>query len=167
MSAAELAKYDLVYLATPYSKYPFGIEVAFEHACDLTSRLLMRGVNAYSPIVYAHTLAITTGLDPLDHDMWLRFDEPFMMACDALVIAEMDGWSESFGISHERDLFKNAGMPVFNLNPESMAITARWEPPPQRYDWVQVNGDGSTEVINGLALREDQLAGAGVELLYS
>ena len=37
----------LQYLATPYSKFPHGIQVAFEEACRLAARLLTKGIKVY------------------------------------------------------------------------------------------------------------------------
>src|SRR5262245_27488339 len=107
----------LIYLATPYSKYPAGIEQAFVDAAALTGRLLVEGLRVYSPIAHTHPIAVWGQLDPYDHSIWLPFDEAIMTAASALLVAEMDGWRESKGIAHEIDFFERRKKPIFYLNP--------------------------------------------------
>ena len=44
----------LAYLATPYSKYPAGLQQAFVDAAKLAALLLRSGMNVYSPIAHTH-----------------------------------------------------------------------------------------------------------------
>lgn len=113
----------LYYLATPYTKYMNGdIEAAFVAACKLTADLLSAGNAIYSPIAHTHPVAIHSGLDPLDHSIWLPFDEAMMAAADALLVAQMPGWRESFGIAHEIEFFTKARKPVLYLDIATMKI---------------------------------------------
>lgn len=111
-SIAELAAYPLVYLATPYTKYPAGIGVAFKHAAIVAARLMQAGVKVYSPIAHTHPLAVHGGLDPLDHTIWLPYDRAMMDAAAALAVALMDGWRESYGVQHEIAVFTTLAKPV-------------------------------------------------------
>ena len=117
-----LTEFRLCYLATPYSKWPQGIEAAFVAASVVAARLLERGVSVYSPIAHTHPIAIHGGLDPFDHTIWLPFDAALMNAADALIVAGMLGWSESKGVAHEIDVFASAGKSMFYLNPESLLV---------------------------------------------
>lgn len=121
----DLQRYSLCYLATPYSKYSAGLDKAFEDAAALAASLLVEGVKVYSPIAHTHPLAKYSHLDPLDHEIWLPFDEAMMAAADALIVAHMDGWQDSYGIAHEIDYFTKAGKPIYDLEPSSFAITRR------------------------------------------
>lgn len=111
-----IAALPLVYLATPYSKYYAGIENAFRDASALAARLLKLGVNVYSPIAHTHPLAIYGDIDPLDHGIWLPFDQAMMTAAHGLVVAQMRGWRESKGVLHEIKFFAEAQKPVFYLD---------------------------------------------------
>lgn len=114
------------YLATPYSKYRGGdIEAAFVDAAKLAASLLVRGVKVYSPIAHTHPLAVYGKLDPLDHSIWLPFDEAMMAAADSLIVAHMDGWDVSYGIAHEIKVFEKAGKPIFDLDPVKMTMARR------------------------------------------
>lgn len=118
----QLKQYALIYVGTPYSKYPGGIEKAFIDACKLTGDLLKLGLRVYSPIAHTHPIAINSGLDPLDHNIWLPFDAAIMEKADAMIVAKMDGWSQSKGIDHEIDVFLKAGKPIYHLDPKTMVV---------------------------------------------
>ena len=119
---AALTSFRLCYLATPYSKYKGGdLHAAFVDAARLAAELLSIGVRVYSPIAHTHPLAIHGHLDPLDHSIWLPFDEAMMEAADCLIVAHMDGWDVSYGIEHEVNFFAAAGKPIFDLDPDSTA----------------------------------------------
>lgn len=116
---------SLSYLATPYTKYAGGIEKAFIDACKLTALLLRAGIKCYSPIAHTHPIAIHGNLDPLDHDIWLPFDVAMMKACDTLIVAHMEGWSESFGVAQEVQFFEDERKPIFDLDPKTLVMTKR------------------------------------------
>lgn len=118
----DLKKYSLVYVATPYSKFPGGLESAFIEASRVTAKLIGGGVKAYSPIAHGHPIAIHGNIDPYDHDIWLPFDSTMMEKSDAVVVVKMDGWSESRGVTHEIETFHTAGKPVFYLDPITCTV---------------------------------------------
>ena len=74
----DLKSHDLIYLATPYSKYEWGIEFAWKDASALAAKLFKCGLNIYSPIAHTHSIAVYGGIDPLDHETWMRFDAAMM-----------------------------------------------------------------------------------------
>lgn len=122
----DLSRFSLCYLATPYSKYKGGnLDLAFQEAAALAAALLIEGVKVYSPIAHTHPLAVYSHLDPLDHSIWLPFDEAMMEAADALIVAHMEGWAESFGVAHEIKKFQADGKPIFDLDPVTFALTRR------------------------------------------
>lgn len=107
-----LKSYGMVYLATPYSKFHGGIESAFRYAAKVAALLIRHQVNVYSPIAHTHPIAIHGGLDPLNHELWLRFDRTMMERSDALLVAMMTGWRESHGIRMEMGFFESANKPI-------------------------------------------------------
>lgn len=117
-----LAQYRLCYLATPYSKYKGGIDVAFAEAARIAALLLTTGVRVYSPIAHTHPLAIYGHLDPLDHAIWLPFDEAMMDAADCLIVARMDGWDVSYGVKHEIEFFAKEQKPIIHIDPVTLKI---------------------------------------------
>jgi hypothetical protein len=122
-AANVLAQYRLCYFATPYTKYPAGLDAAFQEAARLAATFVTAGVRVYSPIAHTHPLAIAGNLDPLDLSVWLPFDEAMMDASDCLIVAMMDGWDVSAGIKHEIEFFKRDGKPVLYFDPVSLGVS--------------------------------------------
>jgi hypothetical protein len=98
------------------------IDCACRNAAALAGRMIAAGVNAFSPIAHSHTVAIASGMNALDADLWLEHEGALMEASDALVIAEMDGWEESYGVGVENDVFKSADKPRFRIEPETLEV---------------------------------------------
>lgn len=103
---------DYWYLASPYSKYPAGIEVAFQDICRIAGRLITLGVRVYSPIAHTHPIATYGDIDPYAHAIWLPADKPFMANAKGLIVAQMEGWDTSYGIGEEVKDFLAAEKPV-------------------------------------------------------
>lgn len=118
----DVAKFDLVYLGTPYSKYPTGLEAAFRDAAALAAKLLKMGIKVYSPIAHTHPIAQYGQIDPLDHSIWLPFDQAIMDKAGAMLVAKMPGWRESKGIAHEIGVFAQAEKPVFYLDIDTFEV---------------------------------------------
>jgi Domain of unknown function (DUF1937) len=118
MSIDCLRQFRLIYLASPYSKYPDGIEAAFTEVADLAGQLIKEGIPVLSPIVHSHPICEYSGLDHLSHDLWMKMDEPLMDACDAICVAKMTGWARSKGVGIELFRFKVANKPAYLLDPE-------------------------------------------------
>lgn len=110
---ADLTRHKLVYLGSPYTKYRTGLDAAFRDVAAIAAQMLHEGVRVYSPIAHTHPIAIHGNLDPRNHDIWLPFDQAMMDAADAMCIADMDGWRESYGVQYEIDYFRRQGKPVY------------------------------------------------------
>lgn len=119
-----IEKYQFWYMATPYSKYVDGIEAAFHDAAKGVARLVSEGVKAYSPIVHFHPAAIHGGLDPLDLKLWMPANEPMMHAAWGLIVYQLPGWEDSYGVECEICAFRQLGKPVEKLK----------HPMPHHYD---------------------------------
>jgi hypothetical protein len=127
-----LKDHRLVYLASPYSAYPAGLDTAANVVAFIAGHLIEKGVIVYSPIANTHAIAKAYGLDPLNHDLWLPFDEVLMNMCDALCIALMKGWQASKGVRYEIERFRGvrwspgsppiSGKPVYYIDPVSLEV---------------------------------------------
>lgn len=126
----------LAYLATPFTDYPKGHWAAYADASKIGGRLILSGIKVYSPIAHTWGLAKFSGIDPCDHSIWLPFDEAMMTVCDTLIVAHMESWDKSYGISCEVEFFEKASKPIYDLDPESMMMVRRQrqKPPRQRYE---------------------------------
>jgi Domain of unknown function (DUF1937) len=105
------------YLATPYSKYPGGTEAAYIAACEQAALLIQRGVPVFCPIAHTHGVAVHGRIDPVDHDIWLPADRPFIRAAAGLIVCKLSGWETSFGVQHEIRDFDDQGKPVIYMEP--------------------------------------------------
>ena len=105
------------YLATPYSKYPDGIEAAFHLAAETRGILLKAGVPCFSPIVHSHPVAMVCRIDPLDHSIWLPSEAPILRLAHGLIMLRARSWEVSYGMAEEYKLFIAAGKPVVFMDP--------------------------------------------------
>jgi hypothetical protein len=115
----------ILYLATPYTRYPGGLDRAFEAAARLAARLMRAGHHVYSPIAHTHPLAIHGKIDPRAHAIWMPFDEAMMHAANGLVVAHMNGWRVSRGIAEEVAFFEQHRKPIFDLEVGTLKMRQR------------------------------------------
>lgn len=120
MIVEELRRLSLLYVGTPYSKYPLGQDAAFVEAARVTARLMQSGLKVYSPIVHTHPMAVHGGIDALNHDIWLPFDRAMMDKSDAMIVVKMDEWERSVGLEHEIRVFIEAGKPIYFVSPTTL-----------------------------------------------
>lgn len=108
------------YLATPYSKYPGGIEAAHDAACRLAARLIDAGWPIFCPISHTHVVAKHMAHDPRDAEFWIGVNAGPLMWSSAMIVAMLPGWDESVGIALEAEDAVRRGVPVIYLDPETL-----------------------------------------------
>lgn len=120
----DVMRHGLVYLATPYSKYARGLDMACHDACIVVARLMRCGLHVYSPIAHSHTVARADKcLDPRDHSIWIPVNEAMMRRCDVLLVAKMEGWDKSFGVTEEISWYRAHGKPIYYLDLATFYVT--------------------------------------------
>lgn len=110
------------YLASPYSKFPQGLDAAFRAVSENAALLVRNKIPVYSPIAHTHPIAIFGGMDPLDHSIWLPADEPFMRGARGLIVLRMATWEASYGIGEEIKEFRTADKPIIYMDPGRVPI---------------------------------------------
>lgn len=123
--AAELQQGPLTYLATPYTDYPHGIDQAFQDAAQLGGRLLLAGVNVYSPISHCHPLALYGEINPRDRGVWLPFNRTMLQLAGVLLVAHLPSWQRSIGMAAEVEAFAESERPIYDLEPQSLFMARR------------------------------------------
>lgn len=108
------------YLASPYSKYARGLEAAFAVACQASALFVEAAIPVYSSIAHTHPIAVIGGINPLDHTIWLPFDEPLMQAAKGLIVLMADGWQDSYGMKVEIAAFTVAAKPIVYMVPGTL-----------------------------------------------
>lgn len=119
---ANIAPGRYFYLASPYSKWPKGIDDATKEIAKIAARLIMRQLPVYCPIAHSHVIAVAGELDPLDHGIWLPADKPIADAAAGLIVAGMHGWRESYGIGEELKWFRASGRPAYLLDIQTLCM---------------------------------------------
>lgn len=110
------------YLATPYSKYPAGLDAAHAMACRAAAALMNRGHRIFCPIAHSHCIGVAGHLDNRDWDFWRRQDEPMMRAANGMVVVKMEGWEESVGVTDEIAAFEWMGRAIVYTDPEDLGL---------------------------------------------
>lgn len=105
------------YLATPYTKYPLGLESAFDLACANAAILMEANIAVFCPIAHTHPIARRSKLSQTDSKLWLALDRPLMEAAHGLIMLTAESWRESYGMKMELDYFRTQGKPVLWMNP--------------------------------------------------
>jgi Domain of unknown function (DUF1937) len=103
----------LLYLATPYTKYPAGREAAFRRALEITAKLMSVKIPVWSPIAYTHQF-VAEGL-PVEAVHWEFLDKAMTDACDGCLVYTMEGWDESAGVAKELEWFRAQNKPVWYI----------------------------------------------------
>lgn len=114
------------YLGSPYSKYPLGLEAAFNDICFIAGKFAQEGIPVYSPIAHTHPIAHRAGINPFDHSIWLPFDHPMMVAAGGLIVVKMVTWDQSYGLQKEIEYFQSEAKPVRYLDPHEKFYREDW-----------------------------------------
>lgn len=110
-------KFTFWYLATPYSKYPGGHELAAELSSLKAAKLLEARVPTFAPIAHSHPISKHTRVSNTDHDFWINADAPFIKLASGLIVVTAEGWRDSKGMAEEIKRFTEAGKPVVYWSP--------------------------------------------------
>lgn len=106
-----------VYLASPYSSHPEGLEAAFQLACQEAAMFVRAKVPVFSPVVHSHSVAVAGDIDPASHAIWLPMDVPMLRPATIMVVVDGPGRRESKGIAGELTAALALRMPVWFKEP--------------------------------------------------
>lgn len=119
----DLRGFDRIYLGSPYRKFPHGIGMAARQVAKIAARLTMAGLPVYSPIAHGHMMSVYGGIHPSANELWEKINKPWMLVCDALLVAKMESWEISDGLKEEIDFFKMWGKPTYYIDPVSLLVS--------------------------------------------
>ena len=106
----------LIYVACPYSHIdPEVVLHRFNTVNKVTGLIIetFRSIIPFSPITYTHQFdKLITEQD------WYAFDLDFLYRCDALLVLQLDGWEESYGVQLEIREAKKKGLPILYATPD-------------------------------------------------
>ena len=116
-----LRVYGEIYLASPYTKYPKGHDQAFMDVVTLQGRLLANNILAFSPIAHGHAVSRCNKMD-VDDPIWIRLNRRMLPHFPALLVAEMEGWKDSDGVTEEIKTMEGLERPIYYINPNTLAV---------------------------------------------
>ncbi len=109
------------YLATPYRKFPGGLDAAAEEAARIAAVLTDAGIAVFAPIPHGHAIA-KHSIIPKDSPIWADMQRPFMLKAGGLIVAKMEGCDRSAGIRVEIDHFKRSFKPRIDIEPDEIEL---------------------------------------------
>lgn len=108
---------EIEYLAIPYTDPD---EEVMQSRADLSdivcADLMKKGRIIFAPISSCHHIAKTYGL-PRDWEFWKKMDEQFVRAAKKILVIALDGWEDSTGVTAERKIAEEAGIPMELIDP--------------------------------------------------
>lgn len=121
----QLNKEHLYYLASPFSHRTAEKErERFIEAATLAGYLMKDGLFIFAPIPHSYPIEeYGIGFGKMTGLFWLNQDFKILDKCDALLVATMPGWKESFGVTAEIQYAQRNNKPVYYVNPKTRAIT--------------------------------------------
>ena len=111
-------KNKLIYLASPYSKYPKGKEQAFRETCIKAAQLMERGYYIFAPISHSHPIEDIGMPFHKDGEFWLNQDFEVLKRCDELWVYKMPGWDYSYGVEKEIKFAQQHNIPIHYIEYE-------------------------------------------------
>ena len=117
------------YLATPYSKWIHGLPDANLVAQKLAAQIMYKNVPVYSPIAYTHGIATAMvaqglGIDLRDHEYWMAMGKPLVMGAFGLLVADLAGWRDSWGVTLEIQWCRETKKPIWLIDPDTLEVRA-------------------------------------------
>lgn len=115
---------NLIYLASPYSKFPGGRERAFHLVCKKAAELMLEGYNVFCPIAHSHPIEVHGNIHPDDanHSFWLKQEFAVLEKCSEVFVYMMPSWKESYGVNEEIKLADKLGIPIRYLTYDETGI---------------------------------------------
>jgi hypothetical protein len=109
---------EIEYLAIPYTDPDSDVMDYRAEISDIVCADLMnKGRVIFAPISSCHHIAKKYSL-PRDWEFWKKIDEEFIRACKKLLIVALPGWRTSTGVTAERKIAKDAGIPYELIHPQ-------------------------------------------------
>jgi nucleoside 2-deoxyribosyltransferase len=101
-----------IYLASPYSHPDADLRtLRFQQVCEIAGKLMVDGLVVFSPIAHTHPIAELCSL-PSSWNYWHKYDLVMILGSCKVIVACMDGWRESKGLTAEIEIAHRHGVPV-------------------------------------------------------
>ncbi len=119
-------KSKLYYLASPYSHHnPFVQTMRYEIINYLAARLTLDGYMLIEPIGSCFDKSKKYEM-PGGYDYWKTRDRKLIEHSDGIIVATMEGWTYSVGVTDEIEHAIELGLPVYNLDVNAFITPEMW-----------------------------------------
>lgn len=128
------------YISNPYNGTNEQREHRAQIAAQTCGKLLRMGVHGWSPIVHNHAMMRAFDQFTLEERRTLILDFDFSLLCASkgMIVLELEGWDQSYGVSAEIKFCEEMGLPIKYLRPADLdsgkdlhEILRDTPPPPQ------------------------------------
>jgi hypothetical protein len=110
------------YLSNPYTGSPSEMRERAQAAAQAVATLLRNGVHAWSPIVHNHAMMAFSDFSLEERrELLLPYDFSLLRAAKGMIVLQLEGWEDSYGVTKEIELCKELGKPVAFLEPAKVA----------------------------------------------
>jgi hypothetical protein len=105
------------YLSNPYNGSEEERNQRAKIAAETCGVLLRRGLHVWSPIVHNHAMVNIVEFSLEERrSLILDFDFSLLKSAKAMILLEINGWKESFGVKAEIELCHQLSIPIKYLN---------------------------------------------------
>jgi hypothetical protein len=126
---ADVNRDRFIYLASPYSHPLSTVRYQrFELVCRIAGKMMIDGLVVFSPIAHTHPIAELCVL-PSSWNYWHKYDEVMILGSYKVIVACIDGWRESKGVTAEIEIAHQHGIPVEYLEISGDQFTIKKTPP--------------------------------------
>lgn len=102
----------MIFISSPYtSNSPLTRQYRVERVTEFTTRMLLQGLVAFSPIVYGEAIKRRSSEIGTDAKTWLFFNFDMLRRCEAMYVLCLEGWEQSEGVKLEINVCKTFGIP--------------------------------------------------------
>jgi len=115
----------MIYLAAPYTnENKLKQTMNYFELLDVAHYLIVeKRIHIFSPVMHCRDLANTHEL-PHDAKFWNDYNREMLRLADGLLVATLDGWTESLGVKAEILMAKEMDKRIKLINPVTYKITA-------------------------------------------
>jgi len=119
----------LIYIAGPYSADSSAMVAHnVRRAAQWAGVVVGQGYGVMCPHTHTHGVARESGLDPFDHDLWMRQSLLTLDRCDGILM--LPRWRDSSGARREREYARDAdGISVFYVERGGLPPVADFQKP--------------------------------------
>ena len=112
----------MIFISSPYTHPVKEIEeLRFQEVAKFCAKMVSQGHNAFSPIVYGHTLLNFHEM-PGDWKFWQDFCQHFLKLSDKMIVLKMTGCENSTGVSAEIKFATDNNIPIQYMEMKSTYV---------------------------------------------